>query len=89
MKYRILISSINGPLGYELVTYLKKSFYIIGCDKQPYGLGKMICDEFYICPVYNQAIKDNKKFIISHVDEMWGMGTPEELNNFIANKLNK
>ncbi len=46
-------------------------------------------NEFYICPVYNQAIKDNKKFIISHVDEMWGMGTPEELNNFIANKLNK
>lgn len=46
-------------------------------------------NEFYICPVYNQAIKDNKKFKISRVKEMWGMGTPEELNNFILNKLNK
>lgn len=40
--------------------------------------------EFYICPVYNEAIKDGKKIKISPVDEMWGMGTPEELNNFLT-----
>ena len=44
--------------------------------------------EFYICPVYNEAIKDNKKFLISEVSEMWGMGTPEELSNFLSNKVN-
>lgn len=41
-------------------------------------------NEFYICPVYNEAIKDGKKIRISSVDEMWGMGTPEELNNFLT-----
>ena len=40
-------------------------------------------NEFYICPVYNEAIQDGKKIKISSVDEMWGMGTPEELNNFL------
>jgi len=42
-------------------------------------------NEFYVCPVYNEAIKDGKKFKASMVDEMWGMGTPEELTNFLAN----
>lgn len=40
-------------------------------------------NEFYICPVYNEAIRDGKKIKLSAVDEMWGMGTPEELNNFL------
>lgn len=42
-------------------------------------------NEFYVCPVYNEAIKDGKKFKASRVDEMWGMGTPEELTNYLAN----
>jgi dTDP-glucose pyrophosphorylase len=41
-------------------------------------------NEFYICPVYNEAIQDGKKIKLSVVDEMWGMGTPEELNNFLT-----
>ena len=42
-------------------------------------------NEFYICPVYNEAIKDKKKIIIDTVDKMWGLGTPEDLNNFLQN----
>jgi dTDP-glucose pyrophosphorylase len=42
-------------------------------------------NEFYVCPIYNEAIQDGKKFKAYKVDEMWGMGTPEELNNFLAN----
>ena len=42
-------------------------------------------NEFYVCPIYNEAIHDGKKFKAYKVDEMWGMGTPEELNNFLAN----
>ena len=41
-------------------------------------------DEFYVCPVFNEAIKDGKKIKASLVDQMWGMGTPEELNNFLT-----
>ena len=41
--------------------------------------------EFYVCPVYNEAILDNKKVIISEVEEMQGLGTPEDLEDFIRN----
>jgi dTDP-glucose pyrophosphorylase len=39
--------------------------------------------EFYICPVYNEAIKNNKKIVIEQVKRMWGLGTPEDLNYFL------
>ena len=44
-------------------------------------------NEFYVCPVFNEAIQDNKKFRIFEIekDGMWGMGTPEDLNYFIEN----
>ena len=40
-------------------------------------------NEFYVCPVYNEFLKKNKKVKIHKVDKMWGLGTPEDLNNFI------
>ena len=46
-------------------------------------------NEFYICPVYNEAIKDKKKIIIEDVKKMWGLGTPEDLDFFIKKKILK
>lgn len=43
-------------------------------------------NEFYVCPVYNEAIQAGLKIKASLVDEMWGMGTPEELTNFLTHK---
>ena len=40
-------------------------------------------NEFYVCPVYNEFISKKKKVKIHNVEEMWGLGTPEDLNNFI------
>jgi HAD superfamily hydrolase (TIGR01509 family) len=40
-------------------------------------------DEFYVCPVFNQAIKDGKKIIPFNIEKMWGLGTPEDLNNYL------
>jgi HAD superfamily hydrolase (TIGR01509 family) len=40
-------------------------------------------NEFYICPVYNEAIKDNKKILPIFVNKMHGLGTPEDLKRFI------
>ncbi len=42
-------------------------------------------NEFYICPVYNEAIKENKRIVIQPVKEMWGLGTPEDLDVFLRN----
>jgi HAD superfamily hydrolase (TIGR01509 family) len=39
--------------------------------------------EFYVCPVFNQAIEDGKKFRIRNIDQMWGLGTPEDLNFYL------
>ena len=41
--------------------------------------------EFYTCPVFNEAIGDNKKIRVKTIDKMWGIGTPEDLNYFLDN----
>jgi hypothetical protein len=40
-------------------------------------------NEFYVCPVFNQAIKDGKKIRTFDIEKMWGLGTPEDLNVFL------
>jgi hypothetical protein len=39
--------------------------------------------EFYVCPVINEAIQDNKKFKIKFIEKMYGIGTPEDLESFL------
>ena len=43
-------------------------------------------NELYVCPVYNQAIEDGKKVIIENVKSMLGVGTPEDLQEFLKLK---
>jgi len=40
-------------------------------------------NEFYVCPVFNEAIQDGKKIRIKDIEKMWGIGTPEDLNYFL------
>lgn len=40
-------------------------------------------NEFYVCPVFNEAILDGKKIKTSLVERMWGIGTPEDLNTYL------
>jgi HAD superfamily hydrolase (TIGR01509 family) len=42
-------------------------------------------NEFYVCPVFNEAIQDGKKVRIKEIKGMWGIGTPEDLNYFVEN----
>lgn len=42
-------------------------------------------NEFYVCPVFNQAIEDNKKIRTFNIKGMWGLGTPEDLNYYLEN----
>ena len=43
-------------------------------------------NEFYVCPVFNQAIEDGKEIRTFNINKMWGLGTPEDLRYFIENK---
>lgn len=45
-------------------------------------------NEFYVCPVFNLALKNKKKIVIEKIDKMWGLGTPEDLNYFLQNYKN-
>ena len=40
-------------------------------------------DEFYVAPVFNEMIEFGKKVYIYPVAEMRGLGTPEDLRNFL------
>lgn len=41
--------------------------------------------EFYIAPAYNEMIQNSKLIIPFFVDRMHGMGTPEDLEQFVVN----
>jgi dTDP-glucose pyrophosphorylase len=45
-------------------------------------------NEFYIAPMYNELIKQGKKFIIDIAKEHWILGTPNEYKVFL-NEFNK
>lgn len=40
-------------------------------------------NEFYVCPVYNEAIQDGLRFRTELVPKMWSLGTPEDLNYYL------
>jgi len=42
-------------------------------------------NEFYVCPVFNEAIQDLKQIRTFNVSGMWGLGTPEDLKHYLEN----
>jgi HAD superfamily hydrolase (TIGR01509 family) len=42
-------------------------------------------NEFYVCPVFNEAIGDGKRIKTFDIPAMWGIGTPEDLQYFLEN----
>jgi HAD superfamily hydrolase (TIGR01509 family) len=42
-------------------------------------------NEFYVCPVFNQAIEAGRAIRVFDVPAMWGLGTPEDLKHFLEN----
>lgn len=42
-------------------------------------------NEFYICPVYNEAIQDSKKIRSFESKKLWGLGVPDDLEYFLNN----
>ncbi len=40
-------------------------------------------NEFYVCPVFNEAIGDGKLVRVKNIHRMWGIGTPEDLTTYL------
>jgi len=42
-------------------------------------------NEFYVCPVFNEAVGDGKQIRTFDIPKMWGLGTPEDLKYYLEN----
>jgi HAD superfamily hydrolase (TIGR01509 family) len=69
------------------VYFFKKGEDYVSAAKQMIEKDIRTNGEFYVCPTYNEAIEDGKKIKIFEIDSknMWGLGTPEDLNNYLNN----
>lgn len=65
------------------IYYWKTGADFIKYTNQMISSGNKTNNEFYICPVYNEAIKDEKIIKSEKIYEMWGLGTPEDLAVFL------
>ena len=76
--------STNATVG---IYYWKKGADYVKYAEQMIAKNNRVNNEFYVCPVFNEAIKDLKKFRIFEIekDGMWGIGTPEDLSFFLEN----
>lgn len=75
--------STNATVGYY---YWKHGSDFVKYAEQMIERDIRVNNEFYVCPVYNQAIEDGKTIRISQAKAMWGLGTPEDLDYYLKNK---
>lgn len=74
--------SNNATVG---IYYWKKGRDYVQFAEQMIEKNNRVNNEFYVCPVFNEAILDKKKIITYSINKMWGLGTPEDLNYFLKN----
>ena len=67
--------------------YWKKGSDFVKCAESMIEKEIRVNNEFYVCPVFNEAICDGKQIRIFDVDKMWGLGTPEDLKHFLENRI--
>jgi HAD superfamily hydrolase (TIGR01509 family) len=67
------------------VYYWKHGKDYVKYAEQMIAANKRVNNEFYVAPTFNEAIADGKKFGIRQIENMWGIGTPEDLNYFLQN----
>lgn len=71
------------------VYYWSKGADYVKYAEQMIEKGVKVNNEFYVAPVYNEAIQDGKKIKTFDVKGMWGIGTPEDLNLFLNDDISK
>ena len=69
------------------IYYWKQTRQFIKYAEQMIAKNIRVNNEFYVCPVYNEAIQDGKKIKISKCKKMWGLGVPSDLEIFIKEYL--
>ena len=67
------------------IYYWKKGSDYVKYAKQMIEKDIRTNNEFYVCPVFNEAVGDNKRVSVFNIEKMWGLGTPEDLNYYVDN----
>jgi dTDP-glucose pyrophosphorylase len=65
-----------------IYAWMKGSEYV-KYAKQMISKNTRVNGEFYVAPVYNEAILDGFEIAFHQIDKMWGIGTPEDLDYFL------
>jgi beta-phosphoglucomutase-like phosphatase (HAD superfamily)/dTDP-glucose pyrophosphorylase len=68
------------------VYYWSKGSDYVKYTEQMIEKNVRVNNEFYVCPVFNEAIGDSKIIRTFNIDKMWGLGTPEDLKYYLENK---
>lgn len=65
------------------IYYWKKGSDYVKYAKQMIEKNIRTNNEFYVCPVFNEAIGDGKLVRVKDIKKMWGIGTPEDLKTYL------
>ena len=68
------------------IYWYRKGSDFVKYAEQMIDLDIRVNNEFYIAPVYNELINDGKTLIPFYVHKMHGLGTPEDLRNYLKKK---
>ena len=68
--------------------YWKQGSDFVKYAEQMINKNIRVNNEFYVCPVFNQAIQDGKQIRTFNIGGMWGLGTPEDLDYYLKNYIN-
>lgn len=68
------------------VYYWKRGSDYVKYAEQMIEKNVRVNNEFYVCPVFNEAIADGQKIRVKTIDRMWGIGDPESLKYFLENR---
>ena len=65
--------------------YWKKGSDFVKYAEQMIDKNLRVNNEFYVCPVFNEAVKDGKEIRTFDIPKMWCLGTPEDLKYYLEN----
>jgi len=62
--------------------YWSRGADFVECADEMIAENNRVNNEFYICPVYNYAIKKGLSIIPYELDNMWALGNPQEIQQY-------
>jgi HAD superfamily hydrolase (TIGR01509 family) len=64
--------------------YWTKGSDFVKYAEQMIAKNERVNNEFYVCPVYNEAIGDGKTIKVYPIERMWSLGTPDQLDYYLS-----